>query len=208
MATFDKAKNRITRPAADQVLPLRGGREWRLAFHPERLDVYEIDGQLRWLPTPKAIPFVKGVNGVKHNGDAAHFRTFLDANGWTVLHNVDEYAGRYPARGGALLVDNWTDIQQPTRNRARLTQSDEQKAAKMAWVASLVDNGVIPAPDEYIVEDIIQRVETESLRRLKAKQPTPLITERIAAVEAQLERMRAASIDGKAPKTAKTRKRS
>ena len=212
MATFDKDANALSAAATSPKLPVQGGRMWNLAAHPDNYEVAEVDGALRWVPALRKIPFIKGVGGIRENGDMGPFVTWLNAEGWVIIGNNPSrkhwlhYADSFPARGGAIKVDIWTTIHQPSPKRVKFRREPEQVAEYDRWRAKLIDEGVVPAPSPIVIDDMIDDYEHQNVRRLMGKDQKPIIVEKLAAARVQLERMKSASLTAPEPAPAKTRR--
>lgn len=207
MPRFDKEANRVATTATIEVLPVLGGRLWQYAHAPNAWEVAEVDGVTRWLPVLRKLPFVKGANGVRHNGDTGQFETALTARGWTILRNnpnpkhILHYADAYPAVGGNVLVDRFTEIYKISPRKCRMRMEPDGRAEYDRWRAALVDQGYIEPPQEIVIEDIVDEYESRTVRRLMGKEQKPIIAEKLEAARAKLAVMRSAVItppEGKA----------
>ena len=193
---FDKDANRIQSAATSQRLPVKGGGVWFFAHHPTAWEVASVDGVDRWLPVLRKIPFKRGVNGVTNKGEIGPFMTALQARGWNVLRlnpnpgHILNYAGSYPAIGGSVLIDNWTEVYQISPRKCKIRFEDQAGYDK--WRAELVDSGIIGAPQDIVIEDIVDDFEQQKVRRLMGKEQKPIVVEKLEANRAQLNRMRAA----------------
>lgn len=204
MATFDKSTHRAQRTQAGSFLPVPASNNWLFMWRATDYEVATVNGVDRWVPRLSRQPLVKGVNGIRENGDASLFYAFLQSNGWNILENAARdddpmhYADRYNARPDntgrtTVMIDRWTDIHR-VGNEVRIRRSDEQAQAFDEWRAWLIDSGRIPPVDPIIVEDICEKFYEHAVRRLMRKQQTPEVAERLEQNKAFHARMKKAHI--------------
>lgn len=212
MATFDKEANALSTAATAPRLPVKGGKMWQTCAHPEAFEVAKVDGVLRWLPVLRKLKFIKGVGGITDDGDIGLFVTWLRGQGWTIIENHRDrkhwlhHADMFPAIGGAIKIDIWTTIHQPSPKKVKLRREPEQAEEYNRWRARLIDDGVVDAPSRIIIDDMIDDYEHQNVRRLMGKDQKPIIIEKLEAARKVLANMRAAHLTAPEPAPKRSRR--
>lgn len=167
-----------------------------LMHHPMGWEACEVEGRgLCWVPRLKKLPITPGSNGVRQgraggSPDASLAIANQTSRGWRFI--PEDYDGgfvdRYEATGGVVYLLKFESIK--TIGNRSVVRCDD--AAYNAWRLGLVENGVIPAPEPEVLEDLMDRQRSRISRHQKHIH-IPAVAAKLEAETAKLDTMEALS---------------
>lgn len=178
----------LAEPVEKQPLPrLAASPRFLLLAHPNRWCVS--GGKL--IPLLKRFSLEPGVGGVDKAGGYHNAIAQQEARGWTLIPEAVDGPGT-----SYLRVDK---VQNGHRYRTRWeicyngsTRIGSKPEAYAEWCSSLVERGIVRTPPVYVIEGMIERLETSLANLANKVHAVPSLQIKIDAQEADLFVLRAA----------------
>lgn len=159
------------------------------AFHPDRWTVDQ--GHL--VPVLQPISQTPGINGVTDDGDMTICFAEAERRGWRrIPYDVDgpntSYCVSVEVEGGKHYMDRWT-VAHPGTSR---TTHIDKGLARVRWLRSLVDRGIVDPCPLYILEQMRATREASARRYQDRARLQPSASGRADLLATELEVINAA----------------
>ncbi len=190
--------NRRARPTS-RAYRLRAEPYFILVHSPLSWDLVEMQGpdgaQWVWLPRLKRLRLTPGVNGVRQGRrggapDATLAIAQLQRRGWIII--PEEYDGgyvdEYPGHRGKVHV---LKFETPVHVGAKTVLRCDEDAWRR-WRLKLVEDGIVPPPQQEVLEAIMDR-QRNRISRHERNVHIPAIAAKVEADVAKLDAMTTAA---------------
>lgn len=177
---------------AAQLPRLKASPYFLLMHHPLGWEACEVEGRgLCWLPRLKRLIFAAGSNGIRQGRrgggpDPSLAIASHTERGWRFIPEDYDggYVDRYECTGG---IRYMTKFESP-KNLGNRTVIRGDDAKWNLFRLSLVENGVIPAPEPEILEDLMDR-QRNRISRSQKHIHIPAVADKLEKDEARLAAM-------------------
>jgi|GEM_PF-1457260 hypothetical protein len=170
---------------------------WQVVEDPDEEDAFV------FLPLLGTIKHEPGLGGVDKNGDTSLAVAGRMKNGWASIDprhclsgdtpdGQPGYVRTWPARGGRVHGTAW----QTPRMIGNRVKWHNDTDGYYRWLKRLMVDGVVPAPDPAVMENLIDIAEQRQKRSAGRALSNPYAANLLAEADARLEAIRNATVPG------------
>lgn len=159
------------RSAREQLPSLDASPRFLLFHHPRQWSVRVVDGEPELVPSVQHIAIEPGTGGTDEYGDPSALITARRRDGWILLaeswatpddtpDHAAGYVRRVRVRQGFAHITAWQSV----RMLAGTPSIRTDDAGWLRWLRRLVADGLIPAPEPEVLEQLLERAKEREQR--------------------------------------------
>lgn len=159
------------RSAREQLPSLDASPRFLLFHHPRQWGVRVVNGEAELVPAVQHIAIEPGTGGTDEYGDPSALITARRRDGWILLaenwatpddtpDHAAGYVRRVRVRQGYAHITAWQSV----RVLAGTPSIRTEEAGWLRWLRRLMADGLIPAPDPEVLEQLLERAKEREQR--------------------------------------------